>query len=123
MDGTAPVLLEKSRHWLCPSPFGPSTAAVLEFQCHEASDGDRKVELADDRLQVGQASGERIDRHDVAIARCRQRRKAEIQHCGKFVRTARRGSKIAEGSRAQVPYQAKGRGEYHPEAQINHDGT
>ena len=41
---------------------------VFDFQCHETSGRDGKVELPEDKLQIGQAAGERIDRHDVAMA-------------------------------------------------------
>src|SRR5438046_7043030 len=56
----------------------PSAAApVFQFQRHETGDGDRQVELPDNRLQIGQAASERIDWHDIAIAGRGQRGKAE----------------------------------------------
>src|SRR5439155_23446979 len=75
----------------------------------------------DDRLQIGQAAGEWIDRDDVAVTRGGQRGEAEIQHGRDFLRTAHSGKEVVEGSRAQLPDQAIGRGEERREAQIKYD--
>ena len=44
-----------------------SAAALFEFQCYQAGNRDGEIELADNRFQIGQAAGEGIDRHDVAV--------------------------------------------------------
>src|SRR5260370_21769050 len=100
-----------------------SSASVCEFQGYEAGNRDSEVELPDDRLQIGQAAGEWIDRDDVPVTRGGQRGEAEIQHGRHFLRTARSGKEIDEGARAQLPDQAKGRGEDRREAQIKYDRT
>jgi hypothetical protein len=43
-------------------------APVLQLQGHEAGDRYGEIELPDNRLQIGQAAGERVDRHDVPVA-------------------------------------------------------
>src|SRR5947208_1194073 len=63
------------------------------------------------------------DRHDVAVTCCGQRGEAEIDHRGELVRAACWGRKVGEGSRVQVPDQAKGRGKDRREVQINHYST
>ena len=55
-----------------------SSASVCELHCHEAGNRDGEVEWPDNRLQIGQATGERIERHDIAIARGGQGGEAEI---------------------------------------------
>ena len=85
-----------------------SAAPVFHFERHEASDRDGEIKLSDNRLQIGQAAGERVDRHDVAVAGRGQGRQAEIERRGEFVRAARRRGEGGEGGGAQFPDQAKG---------------
>ena len=43
------------------------TTAARKFQRHKAGDRNRKIELAENRFEVGKTAGERIDRNDVAV--------------------------------------------------------
>lgn len=95
-------------------------AAACDFQGHEAGDRDGEIELPEHRLEIGQAAGERVDRHDVAITGRGQGREAEIKHCRHFAEVARGGSEIGKGGRAQLPNQAKRRGKDSPKIQLYH---
>src|SRR5262249_39252994 len=55
-----------------------SSTPVLQFHRYQAGNGDSEKELADDRLQIGQAAGQWIDGNDVAVTRRGQRGEAEI---------------------------------------------
>ena len=44
----------------------PTAAPVFEFHRHEARDRDGEIEWPDNRLQIGKAAREQIERHDVA---------------------------------------------------------
>ena len=82
---TFPSIFRKNacdQHWR-------SAAPILKFQRYQAGNRDGEIELADNRLQIGQAEGERIDRHDVAVTGRGQRGEAEIQQGGEFARVAR----------------------------------
>ena len=82
---------------------GRSAAPVFHLERHEASDRDGKIKLSDNRLQIGKAAGERVDRHDVAVAGRGQGRQAEIEHRREFVGATRRRSEGGEGGGAQCP--------------------
>ena len=56
------------------------SSAVYQFHAHESGNRDGKKKWPNDRLQIGEASRERIDWHDVPITGGRQRAEAEIQH-------------------------------------------
>ena len=75
-------------------------ASIREFQGYEAGNRDGEKELPDDRLQIGQAAGKGIDRHDVPVTRGGQRGEAEIQHGRHLLRIVRRGYEVDERIRA-----------------------
>src|SRR5260370_25595123 len=100
-----------------------SAAAILYLQRHKAGNRDGEIELPDNRLEIGQAAGERVDRDDVPIPGGGQAREAEIHHRGEVSRGARRRRKAGEASWVHLPDQAEGLGEDRPEVQIQHDCT
>ena len=75
-----------------------SAAPVFHFERHEASDRDGEIKLSDNRLQIGQAAGERVDRHDVAVAGRGQGRQAEVEHRGEFVRAPVGAARVAKAA-------------------------
>ena len=53
--------------WCQSSTFGRSSAvAVRELHRDQASNCDGEIEWPDNRLQIGKAAREQIERHDVA---------------------------------------------------------
>src|SRR5260370_13467587 len=100
-----------------------SAAAILYLQRHKAGNRDGEIEWPENRLQIGQAAGERVDRDDVPVAGRGQAREAEIHHRGEFARGARGSRKAGEAGWVQLPDQAEGLGEDRREVQIQHDCT
>jgi len=96
-------------------------ASALEFQGDKPRDCDRKVELPEHRLQISQTSGERINRHDVAVAGRRQGREAEIHHRVEFRRYTIGKRQVVKGGWPQLPDQAEDRGEDQREIEIHND--
>ena len=62
----------------------PLSSAVCQFHAHQSGNRDGKEKWPNNRLQIGKAPRERIDRHDVPITGGRQRGEAEIQHGRNF---------------------------------------
>ena len=94
-----------------------------KFQCHEPGDRNGEVELPEDRLEIGEAASERIDRDDVPVTGGGQRGQAEIQPGPDFLRAACSGTEIGERAGVQLPDQGIGLGEDRREVQIQHDCT
>src|SRR6516225_8037135 len=92
------------------------SAAVCQFHAHKPGNRDGKEQWPNNRLQIGEAPRERIDRYDVPITGGRQRGEAEIKHGGDFVRIYRRRSNVGERVRDQLPDEAISRGEHQCEA-------
>jgi hypothetical protein len=57
-----------------------SAAPMLELEGDEPGKNGGRVELPDDRLEVGEAAGKRMHGRNVAKPGRGQRRKAEIEH-------------------------------------------
>ena len=94
---------------------------VCQFHSYKASNRDGEVEWSNNRLQIGEAAGERIDRNDVSVAGRSQGREAEIQHVAHLLRLPRWGNEIGEGAGIKLPNQAVGRCENCCKAQVNYD--
>jgi hypothetical protein len=51
---------------------------LLKFERHKPGQQSRRIKLAEDRLQIGETAGVRMQRRDVAIAGRRQGDEAEV---------------------------------------------
>src|SRR6516165_1369074 len=85
--------------WAWCRSWATLSSAVCQFHAHKPGNGNGKKKWPDNRLQIGEAPCERIDRDDVPITGGRQRAEAEIQHDGDFSRVSRRHGDVDEGAR------------------------
>jgi hypothetical protein len=104
-----------------PAVVASPAGAALEFQGHEPRQQRRRVELADDGLEIGQAAGDRMHRHDVAVSGGGQRHEAEIdQVVGEPRGIAYR--QAVEGFGKTQPDKCIKGDEHHRDSQIKQDG-